>query len=344
MRHLFILLLLVTSALSHAEVPAWTTKDANGQSEVHLYLFWSLHCPHCHSARPQIIALAAERPWLRVHEFEITGNRAHLARFVELAQATGNEAHSVPALIYCGRMDSGWDEHADAVHAFLSRLEECRNSGVPEVEIEQNSSAIVAPVLGELNLANWSIPLLTIVLAGLDAFNPCAFFVLLFLLSLLVHQQSRRRMLVIGGIFVACSGLMYFAFMAAWLNLFLLIGGLPWVTTGAGGLALAIAAVNIKDYLAFHQGFSLSISEGGQANIFQQARRILRAGSFPAMLATTVVLAIAANSYELLCTAYYLAEQRGFSEGGDVEDWLAAENEIERYLSSAGLARTGDIP
>ena len=303
MRHMLIVLLLVTSAVSHAEAPVWTTKDANGQSEVHLYLFWSLNCPHCLSARPQIIALAAERPWLRVHEYEITGNPAHLARFVELAQATGGEAHSVPALIYCGRMDSGWDEHADAVHAFLSRVEECRNSGVPEGEIEQSSAAIVAPVLGELNLANWSIPLLTIVLAGLDAFNPCAFFVLLFLLSLLVHQQSRRRMLVIGGVFVACSGLMYFAFMAAWLNLFLLIGGLPWVTTGAGLLALAIAAVNIKDYLAFHQGFSLSISEGGQANLFQQARRILRAGSFPAMLATTVVLAIAANSYELLCTA-----------------------------------------
>ena len=51
------------------------------------------------------------------------------------------------------------------------------------------------------------------------------------------------------------------------------------------------------------------------------------------------------NRQEMIATAaYYLAEQRGFSEGGDVEDWLAAEDEVERYLSGAGLTRSGDIP
>ena len=74
---------------------------------------------------------------------------------------------------------------------------------------------------GEIDAASLSLPVLTILVAGLDAFNPCAFFVLLFLLSLLVHQHDRRRMFIIGGVFVAFSGLMYFAFMAAWLNLFL---------------------------------------------------------------------------------------------------------------------------
>ena len=58
------------------------------------------------------------------------------------------------------------------------------------------------------------------VLAGLDAFNPCAFFVLLFLLSLLVHARDRRRMLLIGGVFVFFSGAIYFVFMAVWLNVF----------------------------------------------------------------------------------------------------------------------------
>jgi hypothetical protein len=110
-------------------------------------------------------------------------------------------------------------------------------------------------------------------------------------------------MLIIGGVFVAFSGLMYFAFMAAWLNLFLLIGSLPWVTAAAGLVALLMAAVNLKDYLFFHQGITLSIPEGGKADIFQRARRILNAGNLPAMLATTILLAIAANFYELLCTA-----------------------------------------
>ena len=73
---------------------------------------------------------------------------------------------------------------------------------------------------------NMSLPLFTLTIAALDAFNPCAFFVLLFLLSLMVNAKSRLRMAWIGGTFVFFSGLIYFLFMAAWLELFLLVGTL----------------------------------------------------------------------------------------------------------------------
>ncbi|MBZ0141962.1 MAG: hypothetical protein K8F56_00165, partial [Rhodocyclaceae bacterium] len=79
------------------------------------------------------------------------------------------------------------------------------------------------PLIGEVDAATLSLPLLTLTVAALDAFNPCAFFVLLFLLSMMAHQKSRARMLAVGGIFVLFSGLMYFAFMAAWLSLFQLL-------------------------------------------------------------------------------------------------------------------------
>jgi hypothetical protein len=144
---------------------------------------------------------------------------------------------------------------------------------------------------------------LTLVLAGLDAFNPCAFFVLLFLLSMMAHQKSRARMLAIGGVFVAISGLMYFAFMAAWLNVFQLFGHLAWVTLAAGALAVFVGAVNVKDFFAFEKGLTLSIPESRKPDIFRRTRAILAAENLPAMLAATVVLAIAANFYELLCTA-----------------------------------------
>jgi hypothetical protein len=90
---------------------------------------------------------------------------------------------------------------------------------------------------------------LTVVLAGLDAFNPCAFFVLLFLLSLLVHAHDRRRMLLIGGVFVFFSGLIYFVFMAAWLNVcFCWLGELRFMTLLAGLLAVSIGGLNVKDF------------------------------------------------------------------------------------------------
>jgi len=119
----------------------------------------------------------------------------------------------------------------------------------------------------------------------------------------MVHQNNRARMLAIGGVFVLVSGLMYFAFMAAWLNLFQLFGKLAWVTLAAGVAALAIGLINIKDFFRFGRGISLSIPESRKPAIYQRARAILAAGNVPAMLAATGLLAVAVNFYELLCTA-----------------------------------------
>jgi hypothetical protein len=144
---------------------------------------------------------------------------------------------------------------------------------------------------------------LTLVIAGMDAFNPCAFFVLLFLLSLLVHAQHRSRMLFIGGTFVLFSGLIYFAFMAAWLNVFLWIGELRIITIVAGVIALSMAVVNIKDYFWFQRGVSLTIPEAAKPGLFKRMRDLTQARRIAPMLVGTVTLAIAANTYELLCTA-----------------------------------------
>ena len=110
-------------------------------------------------------------------------------------------------------------------------------------------------------------------------------------------------MLLIGGTFVFFSGLIYFIFMAAWLNVFLWIGELKLITLVAGLVAMVIALINIKDYFWFKQGVSLSIPERAKPGIYQRSRNLLKASSLPAMLAGTAVLAIAANSYELLCTS-----------------------------------------
>ena len=300
---LFAIVLIVLAPPANARNNEWTGISAGGETEVHLHLFWSLHCPHCLVARPQIQALAAEHPWLRLHDYEISQSPANLERFVAMAAGLGEEAQAVPTLFYCGHMSVGWDDTPAARSALLAELANCRRSGAAGAPTTDAPRPIRLPLFGEIDPATLSLPAMTIVLAALDAFNPCAFFVLLFLLSLLVHQRRRSRMLVIGGVFVAVSGLMYFAFMAAWLNLFLVLGSLPWITAIAGVLALLIGAVNIKDFVIFRQGVSLSIPEGRKADIFQRGRRILNADSLPAMLAATVFLAVAANFYELLCTA-----------------------------------------
>jgi hypothetical protein len=160
---------------------------------------------------------------------------------------------------------------------------------------------------GELQAQDLGLPLFTIAVGLLDGFNPCAMWVLLFLLSLLVNLQDRRKMALIAGTFVLISGLIYFAFMAAWLNVFLLIGLSRGIQIALGGLALFVGAVNVKDFFALHRGISLSIPESAKPGFYARVRRILQAENLAGAMAGIAVLAGLVNMIELLCTAGFPA-------------------------------------
>ncbi len=171
------------------------------------------------------------------------------------------------------------------------------------LDLPPAGETISAPVWGDVDVQSLSLPAFTVVLAACDAFNPCAFFVLLLLLSLMVHHHSRARMLFIGGVFVLASGVMYFLFMAAWLNLFFLFGHLRVITLAAGALAVVAAAINIKDFFWFKHGPSLSIPESAKPGLFRRMNHLLvTSGPIP-LITGTIALAFAANLYELLCTS-----------------------------------------
>ncbi|MFN8466549.1 MAG: hypothetical protein U0X20_13410 [Caldilineaceae bacterium] len=312
--------------------PVWY--EANGEDvTVHLYFFWSKTCPHCQKAHPFVDALPQQYPWLTLHSLELTEYPDHVQQYVDMAAALGLEAQYVPAFFACGNMTAGYDSAETSGAALVKSLEECHatalaaagpgTSGPPggtgpaagveagadgtaaarAAQVSPAAAAISLPLLGTLDAQSLSLPAFTLVVAGLDAFNPCAFFVLMFLLSLMVHAQSRARMALIGGVFVVCSGLLYFVFMAAWLNIFLVVGELALITTIAGMIAIVIALINIKDFFWFKQGVSLSIPDSAKPSLYQRSRNVLKASSLGAMLAGTAVLAVAANSYELLCTS-----------------------------------------
>lgn len=275
---------------------AWPAPAAAEQVE--LYFFWSESCPHCREAKPVIDGLAGARPWLSLHALEVGGNPDNARLYERLARLAGDEARYVPAFLFCGEMQVGWDTRMPAVLA--ERLDACHRGSAAA---PPPPAALDLPLLGRIAPEQASLPLLTVLLGGLDAFNPCAFFVLLFLLSLMVHARSRARMLLVGGLFVVISGLVYFLFMAAWLNLFLLTAELRAVTLAAGLAALLMGGLNIKDYVLWGRGPSLAIPDAAKPRLFDRMRRLVAARSLPAMLAGTAVLAVAANSYELLCTA-----------------------------------------
>lgn len=302
-RHLWLAVLvtgLFLFLLALRDQDAMAGTDGEGAT---LYFFWGVGCPHCEKAKPFVEELKRKHPGLKVESIEVLEKRENIPRLMEMARARNREATGVPVFIIGERMFGGFsgETAAEVEAAVRAELEP-----PPAAEAEPPSGQappLSVPLLGRVDPGTLSLPVFTVVIASLDSFNPCAFFVLFFLLSLLIHAHSRRRMLLIGGLFIFFSGLVYFLFMAAWLNLFLLTGGLPYVTAAAGGLALFVAAVNIKDFFLFERGISLSIPEQKKPKLFARMRSLMKADSLPSLLVGTTVLALAANSYELLCTA-----------------------------------------
>jgi hypothetical protein len=163
------------------------------------------------------------------------------------------------------------------------------------------------PWLGTLSAARLGLPLFTLAIGLLDGFNPCAMWVLLFLLSLLVRQRDRARMALVAGTFVLVSAAVYYAFMAAWLNVFLAVGLSKAVRWTLGAVALAIGAFNVKDFVAFGRGPSLAIPDAAKPGLVARMHAALRAPTLPATLFGVAVLAVVVNFVELLCTAGFPA-------------------------------------
>lgn len=158
-----------------------------------------------------------------------------------------------------------------------------------------------------VNVSKIGLPLFTLIIGGLDGFNPCAMWVLSFLLTLVLYAKSRAKILWIGGIFVVASGVIYFLFMIAWLNVFLYMGYVRYMRIGIAVLALIMGAINCKDFFFFKKGVSLTIPESAQPKLFKKMRKIVNTTAFPAMILGTAALAVSANLIELLCTAGFPA-------------------------------------
>ncbi len=285
-----------------ADVVQWRTENVNtAGTQVHLYFFWSPTCPHCKRARQYIEPLPQYHAWITLHSFDVVSNFQNAKLYQQMAASLGEQARSVPAFFICETLYVGWDNEEGMGQTLLNAAQQCRDNAA--TVLEQASNEIAVPLLGKVNAEHYSLPLFTLIIAGMDAFNPCAFFVLLFLLSLLVNARSRARMLLVGGCFVVVSGLVYFIFMAAWLNLFLVVGTLPWITLVAGVVVTIIGLFGVKDFIYQLKGPSLSISDSAKPKLFTRMRGLLSTQNLPTLLLGTITLALVANSYELLCTA-----------------------------------------
>jgi glutaredoxin len=258
-------------------------------------------CVYCERAKSFLDSLQIDNPDFSIEYRDVIEDPAAAQLLMELTVKSGADQAAVPTfwigdgiLIGFGGPETTGEE--------IRGLLGIRAAGDATIRSER-FLATRFPFLGEISVERQGLLLFTVLLGLLDGFNPCAMWVLLFLLSMLVHLNDRRRMAAIAAIFVLVSGLVYFAFMAAWLNFFFLVGITRTVQVIIGLAGLTMAAINLKDFFAFQKGTSLTISPTMKSWIGSRIRRVVTAENFVSAVAGVVVLAVLVNFVELMCTA-----------------------------------------
>lgn len=289
-----------------------------GNEPVVLYFFWGDGCPHCLAAKPFLRRMQEKYPHLEVKAFETWHNRENAELFAKVSELCGVKAAGVPTFFVGERVIVGFNE------TFEPLIEEeikrcvtsnecpdpvqnlmCKEPSLPE--LMDDKKIVRVPVLGEVDARQLSLPLFTVIIGLFDGFNPCAMWVLTFLLTLIIYARSRKRILLVGGIFVVTSGLVYFLFMSAWLNLFLFMGYANALRILVGIVAIVAGIINVKDFFVFRQGFSLTIPDRYKPALIARMRSLVTMKKNVGLIFGTIILALIANLVELLCTSGFPA-------------------------------------
>ncbi|MFH1641976.1 MAG: hypothetical protein ABIC04_03680 [Nanoarchaeota archaeon] len=278
--------------------------------DVTIYFFYSDGCPHCTAEKPFLRSLEEKYNNVNIEYFE-TGNSTNVILFQKFAELYGSSTQWVPATFICDDYIVGFESVDSTGIEIEEKITECMSNGCQDLYLLNatkedcsigQKNTVNVPFIGKVNLSATGLPILTIVLGFLDGFNPCAIWVLCFLLSLLLYANSRKKIILIGSIFVATSGLVYFLFMAAWLNFFLMIGFVKALRMVIAWVAIIVGIVNMKDFFFLKKGISFTIPDKLKPRLFKKMRKLVKAEAFWAIIVGTIILAFTANSFELICT------------------------------------------
>jgi len=325
-----------------ALVPSVTTAPTPAGKSVIVYLFWGDGCPHCAAEKPLLEDLTRRYPTMKVQMFEVWNVPENRDLFSKMTAAYGFEPQGVPTTFLGDRYWVGYNDQIGreieaAVSACAARAAGCRDAGqgivpgsqpasTPTVVVApsatpiatevpqdpppasdpptQSSALLDIPLIGSVNLATQSLTISTALVAFVDGFNPCSLWVLSILLALTLHTGSRKKVFIIGMVFLAVTSLVYALFIAGLFTVFTFVSFLGWIQVVVALVALLFAAVNIKDYFWYKEGISFTIDDEQKPGIYKRMRGVLTASdSMGGLIGATVVMSAGVSLVEFSCTA-----------------------------------------
>lgn len=300
-----------------------SASSTKAEAPVNAYLFYGDGCPHCAKERQFFSSIKNKYPNLQIYEYEVYYNRDNSSLLQKIGQVLKADTGGVPFLIIGDKYFIGYADGITSVE-IENRINECTKNTCSDsvasilglssqndlpsnnnqkTEPAKNQDKVIDTFFGRLEISKFSLPVLTVVMGILDGFNPCAMWVLLFLISLLLGMENKRRMWILGVAFIIASASVYFIFMSAWLNLILFLGFVVWVRALIGLLALFGGGYNIKEFFSNKDSGCKVAGDEKRQRIFQKLKITISQNSFWLALGGIIALAFMVNLVELICSA-----------------------------------------
>ncbi len=330
MKKKFLLFLSFLSlAMTAISLPVAATKPTN---QVSVYMFVGATCPHCKHLEEDIVDYAKDKEYARLRFYEVYNNQKNQRLIKKVSDKLGVKGSGVPLIIigdwvqlgysgsdkqklvdrieYC-KLNDCPDSLKDLVKTgqewpeMLAKIEQSKKSQSQEEQSKESTKSddiIDLPLGIKLNKRTVSLPVMTIVIGLLDGFNPCAMWALVFVITLLIGLNDKKKMWAYGLAFIATSAAVYTLFMLAWLSVFNIIGFVRPIQIIVGLVAIGIGGYYLNQYRKKDNLCKVS-ADKKRLTYFEKMKQSVESSSFWLGLVGVVVLAVAVNMVELVCSA-----------------------------------------
>ena len=294
------------------------------ENKITLYLFHGDGCPHCASEMEFLDGIKSKYKNLEIVKYEVWYNEENSEFLTKVKSSFGVDNSYVPTTVIGNTLITGYSESAGSKieraiqyyseNDYIDQVQNIKNDTFDpnslkedfekEEEKTDEEMTIKVPLLGEVNLKRVSLISSAVVIGLVDGFNPCAMWILLFLISVLIGMKNKKRMWTLGLAFLITSALVYMLIMLSWISIAVKITTVIWVRNIIAVVALIGAIINIRSYInSRRNGGCEVVDDKKRKNIFSKIRKFTSEKSFILALIGVIGLAISVNLVELACSA-----------------------------------------
>ena len=293
--------------------------------EITLYFFHGDGCPHCAEESKFLDSIKEEYNDLKIVEYEVWYNDENANLLKKVEEAFDIRRSGVPTTVIGDSVITGYgtgtdskikraidyyleNDYTDQIQNIINdtfvKEEKPDDDFSKEEEKKDEELSIKLPIFGKVNLKNISLASAAVVIGLVDGFNPCAMWILLFLLSVLVGMKDRKRMWIIGLTFLITSAFVYMLIMLSWLQIAVKMTTVIWIRNIIAVIALIGAFINLRSYIRTKDDSGCEVvDDKKRKTIFKKIRKFTSEKSLFLALIGVITLAVSVNLVELACSA-----------------------------------------